>query len=344
MYGIQSNVEVNIISTFAKQLVFATIGLVLFVVFTFVNYRTLQNYAYFLYGAGALLLIAVLIFGTTIRGTTGWFQLAGFSIQPVEFVKLILVIALARFFSDHVYGFTSWKTIGYAFSLVSIYGLLVMKQPDLGSTAIFIAAFIVLLWLTNIKPKQLLIIAGSGLFILLLAWTTILQPYQKDRILTFLNPSRDPLDSGYNVTQSIISVGSGKLVGRGLGLGTQSQLHFLPERESDFIFAVIAEELGFIGATIVVVLLGVILFRLWLLMRITDDDFSKYLITGIALLIFFQSLINVGMNIGILPVTGIPLPLVSAGGSSLFATLIALGITQNCRMQLGSNKAKLAKK
>lgn len=336
MYGIESGPSGNESSAFIKQMLFATLGLILFAIFSLVNYRVLQNYAYILYGAGAVMLLAVLLFGTTIRGTTGWFQIGGISLQPVEFAKILLVIALARYFADHTFQFTSWKIIGYAFGIVLLYATLVLMQPDLGSTAVFVAAFGILLWLTNIRFKQLAIIIASGLIIIAIAWVALLEDYQKDRVLTFLDPARDPLVSGYNVTQAIISVGSGQLLGRGLGLGTQSQLHFLPERESDFIFAVIAEELGFIGASIVIILLGVILWRLWVIMRQANDDYTKYLAAGIALVIFFQSLINIGMNLGILPVTGIPLPLISSGGSSLLAILCALGITQNCRQQIES--------
>ncbi len=339
MYGIESG-SGNESSAFVKQILFAILGLMLFVLFSFINYRVLQNYAYILYGAGALLLVAVLLFGTTIRGTTGWFQIGGLSVQPVEFAKVILIIALARYFADHTFQFTSWKIIGYAFGIVGIYAALVLRQPDLGSTAVFVAAFGILLWLTNIRFKQLAIIIASGLIVVAIAWVALLEDYQKDRVLTFLDPARDPLVSGYNVTQAIISVGSGQFLGRGLGLGTQSQLHFLPERESDFIFAVIAEELGFIGASIVIILLGIILWRLWVIMRRANDDYTKYLAAGIALVIFFQSLINIGMNLGILPVTGIPLPLVSAGGSSLLAILSALGITQNCRQQIGRSSGR----
>lgn len=343
MYGIESG-PTDESSTFVKQILFGVLGLMLFFGFSFVNYRILQNYAYILYGAGVVVLVSVLLFGTTIRGTTGWFQFGGISVQPVEFAKILLVIALARYFSDHIFHFTSWKVIAYAFSIVGLYAALVLRQPDLGSAAVFIAAFGVLLWLTNIRFKQLAIIIATGLIVVAIAWVALLEDYQKDRVLTFLDPARDPLVSGYNVTQAIVSVGSGQFFGRGLGLGTQSQLHFLPERESDFIFAVIAEELGFVGASIVILLIAIILWRLWIIMRLANDDYTKYLAAGIGLIIFFQSLINIGMNLGVLPVTGIPLPLVSAGGSSMLAILSALGIAQNCRQQIGRSSYIQSKK
>lgn len=320
-------------STFQKQLVFSILGLGLIVGFGFVNYRYAQNYAYLFYVGGAVLLLAVLLFGTTVHGTTGWFQVGPFSVQPVEIIKIIIIITLARFFSDYLFQFDRWKTIGIAMAIIIPYGVLVMLQPDLGSMMIFVAAFVVMLLLTNVKPSQLALMAGATAVVLLLAWMVGFQDYQKNRILTFVDPARDPLGTGYNVTQSIISVGSGGWFGRGLGLGTQSQLEFLPERQTDFIFAVIGEELGFIGAAGCIVLLGIILWRIWLVMQHSREAFVRYYSAGLGLVIFVQLLINIGMNMGLMPVTGIPLPFVSSGGSSLLALCVGVGIVMNCRAQ-----------
>ncbi|MDP3970768.1 MAG: rod shape-determining protein RodA [bacterium] len=326
MYGID-------ITIFQKQLLFVILGLAILISVAMINNRLFQNYAYFLYIFGIIILLGVLLFGVTIRGTTGWFQIGSFGLQPVELAKILLIIALARFFSDHTFNLASWKNIGKSLLIVLGYGALVLMQPDLGSMAVFTLAFIGMLVLTNIKIKQILLLFLVGLISISFIWVAFLQDYQQERILTFLDPSRDQLGSGYNVTQSIISVGSGKLLGRGLGLGTQSQLQFLPERETDFIFAVIAEELGYIGAAGVIFLIGVILYRLWRALRNTNNTYAMFIFAGMALLIFVQTLINVGMNIGILPVTGIPLPFISAGGSSLFAMMIGLGITQSCYIE-----------
>lgn len=326
MYGISED-------TFNKQLLFAVIGLILMCIVSQLNFRLVQHYAIFIYIFGAVILIAVLFFGQTIRGTTGWFNIAGFSIQPVEMAKIFLLITLARYVSDHNTSFNQWRSIIVSFGIVALYAVLVLLQPDFGSMAVFSLAFIVIILLTNIRLKQLLLIALISCIVATSAWFLVFQDYQKKRILTFLDPSLDALGSGYNVTQSIISVGSGKIFGRGLGLGTQSQLQFLPERETDFIFAVIAEELGLIGSTVVLLLLACIIWRLWRITQKTNDLYSIYYCAGLAGIFFIQSLINIGMNIGIMPVTGIPLPLVSAGGSSLFSLLIGVGIAQNCYIQ-----------
>ncbi len=204
MYGIQSSQSSDGISAFAKQLLFSIMGISLLFGFSTINYRVFQQYAVIFYITGAILLLLVLLLGTTIRGTTGWFQIAGFSIQPVEFAKITLLIGLARYFSEHTFRFSSWKTILQAFGVLSIYSILVLLQPDLGSTAVFTFAFIGLLLLTNIKLKQLGILLSIGLIIATLSWSFVLRDYQKERISTFLDPTSEPLGAGYNVSQAII--------------------------------------------------------------------------------------------------------------------------------------------
>lgn len=326
MYGIDP-------ASIVQQVLYTVVAFGLLFSTAFVNYKLIQNYAYFIYLFGAVLLIGVLLFGITINGTTGWYQIGPITFQPVELAKIILIIVLARYCSDHAFEFHTWKTIGIAFGIVAGYGGLVLVQPDLGSMVVFTIAFFGILLLTTIRFKQIMLIIGAGCILLAFGWVTVLQDYQKERILTFIDPARDPLGRGYNVTQSIISVGSGQWFGRGLGLGTQSQLQFLPERETDFIFAVIAEELGFLGSMIVILLLSVIIWRLWIHSRRTHNGYAVYYYSGIALLIFTQSVINIGMNIGIMPATGVPLPFISAGGSSLLSLMIGIGIAQNCYAQ-----------
>lgn len=315
---------------FFKQLVFIVIGLGLLVVVSGLNYRLIGNYAYLFYGIGGVLLIAVLIVGTTIRGTTGWFNVAGFSLQPVEFAKIFFLVAFARFVSDHGFQLNHWPVIGRGLALICVYCIPVLLQPDLGSASVIIVMSIVLLFSSTISYRKIALVCAAGLAMAVAAWFFVLVDYQKDRLLTFMNPASDAQGSGYNVIQSIISVGSGQLVGRGLGLGPQSQLQFLPERESDFIFAVIAEELGFIGSTIIVGLYGVIMVRLWRGWQRLHDDYARALVLGFSSMVFTQMFINIGMNLGIMPVTGIPLPFVSAGGSSLIALCLGLAIVQNC--------------
>jgi len=206
---------------------------------------------------------------------------------------------------------------------------LVMLQPDLGSALVLLGTWLVVLLFTGISKKHFWWLLGTFLVTLVVSWLFILQPYQQDRILTFLDPGRDPQGAGYNVIQSMVAVGSGQVFGRGLALGSQSSLNFLPEPGTDFIFAVIAEDLGLVGVALVLGLFAFIFYRLFMIMRRSQDNFASYTILGISAMLLVQIFINIGMNMGISPVTGIPLPLVSAGGSSLWAVMIALGIAES---------------
>lgn len=314
---------------FEKQLAFIAVSIIVLFVVSQINYRRFVQYAYIIYMAGTIVLVGVLFFGTTINGTTGWFQFAGVSLQPVEFAKIAFILAAARFLADRSFEMERWSTVlRYGLLLVAYLGL-VLVQPDLGSAVILAGIATVMGLATSIRPRQLALIGLVALVLGLISWFTVLDTYQQDRLLTFIDPQRDPLRSGYNVTQAVISVGSGQWFGRGLGLGPQSQLQFLPERETDFIFAVIGEELGFIGAGTVITLFAIIIWRLWRLSRSLSDDTARYVVVGYCALLFGQGMINIGMNIGIMPVTGIPLPFVSAGGSSLLAMALGLGMVLN---------------
>lgn len=318
---------------FEKQLGFILAGIVVLCVASQFNYRKFLQYAYLNYLGWFVMLVLLLFFGTTIRGTTGWFQFAGMSVQPVEFAKLAFILAAARFLADRSFEMERWKTVVRYGGLLLGYVALILLQPDLGSVVVLVGTATVMGLITTIRPRQLLLLGTIAVTLGALSWFFYLGDYQKNRLLTFIDPQRDPLRSGYNVTQSVISVGSGQWFGRGLGLGPQSQLQFLPERETDFIFAVIAEELGFIGAGVVIVLFAFIIWRLWRSSRHLTDDSARYLVVGYCSLLFGQVLINIGMNLGIMPVTGIPLPFISAGGSSLLAMMLGLGIVLNATSQ-----------
>ncbi len=316
----------------SKQIIFVLIGLASVFFVGLQNYRKLINYAYGIYGIGGLMLILVLLVGVTIHGTTGWFQIFGLSLQPVEFAKIAFLLVWARFIGDYSFSLNQWRMILRALLLLAGYVVPILLQPDLGSAVVLIWLSLVLLFSSQLPYQKILIICGGGLILAMLTWWLVLADYQKARLLTFINPDYDALGSGYNVTQAVISVGSGRLFGRGLGLGPQNQLQFLPERESDFIFAAIAEELGFIGVSITIGLFIAIFYRLWRNWQNSRDDYSKALVLGFASLIFSQMAINIGMNLGIMPVTGIPLPFVSAGGSALIASCLGLGLVQSCRL------------
>lgn len=289
-------------------------------------FRLSAKWSYFF---SLLLLVAVLIFGRTIRGTRGWFVFGGFSFQPVELVKATLIFILAysisnfgRRFERPLYFF------GTLFiTLTAI--VLTMMQPDLGSAVLLGTIWFAMMFLTSARKWYIFSFIGSGIIFAVVAWFFLLHPYQKDRVLTFVDPNHDPLGAGYNTTQAIIAVGSGKFFGKGLGFGSQSQMRFLPEAQTDFVFSVIGEEMGFAGVTIMLILFAVLLWRLLVLANKSDDDFTSVVASGIAVLIGSQLFINIGANLGLLPVTGVTLPFVSYGGSSLIINLVLIGVAES---------------
>ena len=329
IYSMTLNVENPDLTLFNKQIIFAIIGFVLLFFFSFFDYRFWKNYTVFLYLSANIFLAAVLFFGQTIRGTSGWFNFWGISFQPVEFAKFSLVIALAHFYN------LKYKKLGltslFFFSgLIAILPIaLTIFQPDFGSAFILIIIWFGFFILFGIKKKQFLYFLALIATVALILWNFILFDYQQNRILVFVDPGRDPLGSGYNVRQSIIAVGSGKFTGRGLGLGTQSQLRFLPEIATDFIYANISESLGFYGATMVVVFFTYLFAKLLLIIKKAEDDFGAYLVYGFLIIFFSQTFIHIGMNIGLFPVAGLPLPLVSYGGSFLVVCLVGIGIVES---------------
>ena len=319
-----------------KQLIALLIGVVLFAVFAFSNYRLLRSYSAVLYFLGVLLLILVLIFGVTVRGTTGWFSLLGFSFQPVELMKIILVVVLARYFADRARRQLGWREIIESGGLTAVPVGLVLLQPDLGSALVLVFIWGFVLIMSGLKKRHALALFASGTVVFVMSWLFLFADYQKARILTFLNPTADPLGQGYNVTQAIIAIGSGQWFGRGLGFGSQSQLKFLPEAQTDFIFAVIAEELGFLGVALVLSAFALLFLRIIRLAKLSTDNFTSYLLLGIGGSLFFQFVVNVGMNLGLLPVTGIALPFVSYGGSALISALLMLGIVESIALRTQS--------
>lgn len=277
-----------------------------------------------------ILLVAVLFFGETIRGTTGWFVLGSLgSFQPAEFAKVALILSFGALLLRIGRRFDSFQFLFASGILSLFFAGLILLQPDLGSAAIMMGLWIGML-LAATKQKRYVLLAVAGLAVaMLVGWFFLFQPYQRERFLTFLQPERDPLGAGYNVTQSIIAVGAGRIFGRGLGFGSQSQLRFLPEAQTDFIFSVIAEELGFMGAFFVLVLYALLLYRLLTLARRCQDDFSAYTVVGVAWLFFIHIILNIGATIGLLPITGVTLPFLSYGGSSLLINFFLLGIVQS---------------
>ncbi len=314
---------------FIRQLVYAVVAIGLFFAFSQLDFRSLSKISRYLYLFTLLALVLVLFLAPPIQGSRRWFDLGFFSIQPAEFAKLIMVLMLARFFALRRGQINTWSNILLSFIYTVIPVLLIAREPDLGSAIVVFAVWGGILMLSSINKKVfvylfLIFITFAGF-----AWQFMLHDYQRTRIETFLDPNLDPQGSGYNVRQAIIAVGSGGMFGQGLGKGLQSQLRFLPERQTDFIFAAAAEELGFVGTMAILVLYFILLYRLLVIYRMSRDDLSRFTVGGIFFMIFTQAVINIGMNMGVMPVTGIPLPLFSYGGSSLLTLAISLGIAES---------------
>lgn len=301
--------------------------------FIFFLYLSNQDSAFFKtfapagYILAVFMLVGTMALGTTIRGATRWIPLGSFQLQAGEFVKPLLVLSFAYFLK--LFPPKTFKNILINLVLFTIPTLLIFKQPDLGTALVVSSIWVAQIFVAGIS---FWIVGGVfGLGVIFAQYLPrFLHSYQLKRLETFIDPSRDPLGAGYNVIQSIIAVGSGGILGKGLGHGTQSHLRFLPEHHTDFIFASLAEELGIIGSILVIFCLGGLLHRLLTLATHTSSSSSRSIYVGIFSYLFFQTFINIGMNIGIAPVTGVTLPLISYGGSSILATAITLGIVSSC--------------
>lgn len=333
IYSVALSQPVTELGSVERQAIALGIGLVLFLFFALTNYRVLSSFAPLLFALGVVLLISVLFFGTTVRGTTGWFHIAGWSFQPVEFVKLTMIFLLARYLGNRRTRWLSWKEVILSAMIAIIPAILVLAQPDMGSALVILGTWFLLLLFAGISKQQLIVLAGSGFALFLLAWQFFFAGYQKARLLSFLHPEADPLGQGYNVAQSIIAIGSGQWVGRGLGFGSQSQLRFLPEAHTDFVLAVIAEELGLIGLLLIFIAFTILFWRLFTLAKKAHDGFTMYLLLGFCATIFLQFVVNAGMNLGLMPVTGITLPFVSYGGTSLMFFLMMIGIAESSSLR-----------
>jgi len=306
------------------------LGLIGAITISFFDYRLLKGLYLILYFLGIGLLIAVLVFGSESFGATRWIDLGFTRLQPSELFKIIGIIVFSKFLAD-------WQEIELKkFLLIIIMSfvpiVLILVQPDLGTASVVFVTTVVLLIASPVK--KIYLVAGLVLMLVLspVAWK-FLKPYQKHRIEAFINPNSDPHGTGYNVNQAKIAVGSGGLIGRGLGKGSQSQLNFLPVAHTDFIFAGAAEAIGFIGSTFLLLLLTFLIIRTFTIAQLAKDYFGMYLATGIGSMFLFQMFVNAGMNIGIMPVTGIPLPFVSYGGTAMITNMLAIGILQSIYMR-----------
>ncbi len=308
---------------FKSQLLFFIISFCVFLFFTQFNSSVLKYYSVPIYVASLIILTAVLVLGIESRGSVRWFELFGFRIQFSEILKPFLALAFASYLSNlSSYSFKSFLISGI---LVAPIFLLIFLQPDLGNALIYAGVVVSALLIYGFPFRWFFMGIVIWLSSLPLFWL-VLHDYQRNRLLTFINPSRDPLGTSYNAIQAVIAVGSGMMTGRGFGQGTQAGLRFLPERHTDFIFATLSEQLGFIGSAIVIVAFAVVFYRLFQIIINSDDKFTKLFSLLVFLTIFVHFFINIGMNLGIVPIVGVTLPFVSYGGSSLLSNFILLGL------------------
>jgi len=313
-----------------QQLMWFGLGLIACTAAYFVHYRVLERFAYVAYAINILLLIAVLVAGKSALGAKRWIGFGGLTIQPSEFMKITIAWALAKYFHDDQYrDYYDLKNLLIPILLVLIPVLLIMAQPDLGTAMIVLAVSASIILFVKVSPKLLIGIALLGVIFLPIAYKFVLKDYQRQRIITFVNPQSDPRGAGYNSIQSMIAVGSGQFFGKGFTRGTQSQLNFLPEHHTDFVFSVFSEEHGFVGFLVLLVLYLTLLTAALKTAYGSNDKFGMLFAFGLASLFFWHIFINIGMTTGILPIVGVPLPFMSKGGTFMLSCMLAVAILTN---------------
>ena len=316
----------------ARQGLFALVNIGVAAFLMNFDYKLLQGYGNNLYIFNLIILVAVMVVGQSALGAQRWISIGPISIQPSEFSKIIMIVSLATMLEDKVGKLNTLHDLLPVAAYVGLPFLLVLKQPDLGTSLVFMAIFLGMIFACGINLRLLGGFFAAGVAMLPVLWH-FLKDYQKMRITVFMDPNVDPLGSGYHIIQSKIAIGSGMLFGKGLFEGTQSQLNFLPENHTDFIFAVVGEELGFIGVVVLLLLYLVILWRAIRIAKDASDMFGRLLAVGISSMLAFHVLVNVGMTLGIMPVTGIPLPLMSYGVSSLTTNIMSIVILLNIQQR-----------
>lgn len=315
-----------------KQLISAVVAFIAFLTIAAVDYSKLEGLIKPLYVLGLIMLVIVLVVGSSAKGAKSWIMIGGgFNIQPSELVKLIMIAVLAFVLSKKG-EIDTFKELLPVLAMVALPVGLIMLQPDLGTVLVFAGITIGMLFMSGVKLKHLAILGGATAACLPVFWH-FLKAYQKNRLLTFINPSLDPLGSGYNIIQSKIAIGSGGIYGKGIFHGTQATLNFLPEPHTDFIFSVIGEELGFIGAVVILLLYFIIVWRGIKIAAEAKDAFGSLMAVGVVCLYLCHILLNIGGAAGIMPLTGLPLPLMSYGGSSLVTNMAALGILESVHIR-----------
>jgi len=320
---------------FGKQLIFIVLGLFLIFLFSFFDYRILKTNSYLvlsLYILILIFLIGLFFFGSEIKGVKGWYNFGFFSFDPVPFSCIILIIILSKYFSRYHVEIYKFKHIFFSGIFVLIPSIIIFFQPDFGSVLMLIFIWIGIVIFSEVKISHFLILVLIFCLMSLFLWGFALRDYQKQRIVTFLDPGADQTGVSWSINQSKIAIGSGGLLGKGIGNGSQAQYGFLPEAQTDFIFSTIAEETGFLGISILLSVFLFLIFRIIKIALISKNNFARLFASGFAFLLFSQAFINIGMSLGVLPVIGVPLPFVSYGGSQLIAFYLGLGILQNIKI------------
>jgi rod shape determining protein RodA len=314
-------------------MLWVVIGLVLALIILTVDYHVLFDIAPILYGIGIILLIYLLLWGQLTANVKSWIRIGGFQFQPSEFMKVFTALMLARFFDSNDRAYLDFRSFMKAMAIIALPVGLIIIQPDFGTAASFFPLIAVAMFFGGIRPRIWAAMILAALIALPVGWFMFLKPYQKERIMIFMNPERDPLGSGYQVTQAKIAIGSGGIHGKGFRHGTQGKFGFVPEHHTDFIFAVLGEEWGFVGVIVVLGLYLYLVFQALTFAKHARDRGGTFLIICLIMFFVFHVLINVSMQIGILPTTGIPLPLISYGGSSTMMFFMAIGLIANVDMR-----------
>ncbi|MCX6032670.1 MAG: rod shape-determining protein RodA [Chloroflexi bacterium] len=316
-----------------RQAGFLAVGLVLLFVTAGVDYRLLASITYPLYGVLLLALVVITVIGTVAGGSQRWLTLGELFLQPSELIKLGVILVLAQYLSSHEEHMEKLGTPLVGVLLLVPAVTLIYLQPNLGTALVLLVIGGVMLLVSGLRWRHTVLMAGAAVAAAVAAWRYVFQDYMKDRVLMFLDPSKVPAADRYNVEQATISIGSGGWLGRGLFRGSQSQLHFLRVRHTDFIFSVTAEELGFVGGLLLIVLFALLLLRLLRIASLARDTYGRLIVSGVTAMILFQVIINIGMNLSLMPVTGIPLPFISYGGSTLWTMLIGIGLAESVAMR-----------
>jgi rod shape determining protein RodA len=321
------------LSLVKRQMIWVAIGVALMIAFMIVDYRVLFDIAPILYGIGLILLVYLLVWGQVTANVRSWIHIGAFQFQPSEFMKIFTALMLARYFESNDRAYLNFKSFVMAMAIIGAPVVLIAVQPDFGTAASFFPLVAVAMFFGGIRARVWIAMVLLAALAVPSAWFFFLQPYQRERLVVFLNPERDPLGSGYQVTQAKIAIGSGGIHGKGFGQGTQTRLDFIPEHHTDFIFSVLGEEWGFIGVSIVLGLYLFLIIQALTFAKNARDRGGTFLVISLISFIVFHVIINVAMQIGLLPTTGIPLPLVSYGGSSTLMFFIAIGMMANVDMR-----------